>query len=155
MSVFLVFPYFLESQVVASLPTLAMMDYQVDYDNHPIYSKGVVSLYSPILSLVLFSHSLPCTIPPFSCTIRPFSPLYYSRTLYYAHILLCTILSFSPQYYHTQYYSLTFSPAFSSILSHILSLVLSSHSLYYSQSLPCFTLTIFPSSPGVLQGPRG
>ncbi|XP_063844906.1 rRNA N6-adenosine-methyltransferase ZCCHC4-like isoform X2 [Scylla paramamosain] len=38
--VFLVFPYFLEAQVVASLPTLAMMDYQVDYDNHPIYSKG-------------------------------------------------------------------------------------------------------------------
>ncbi|KAG0712652.1 Zinc finger CCHC domain-containing protein 4 [Chionoecetes opilio] len=38
--VLFVFPYFLEAQVISSLPSLAMMDYQVDYDNHPIYSKG-------------------------------------------------------------------------------------------------------------------
>ncbi|XP_050725456.1 rRNA N6-adenosine-methyltransferase ZCCHC4-like [Eriocheir sinensis] len=38
--VLFVFPYFLEAQVVASMPALAMMDYQVDYDNHPVYGKG-------------------------------------------------------------------------------------------------------------------
>ncbi|KAK3878705.1 hypothetical protein Pcinc_016652, partial [Petrolisthes cinctipes] len=35
-----IFPYFMEQQVLSSLPTFTMLDYQVDYDNHPLYSSG-------------------------------------------------------------------------------------------------------------------
>nr|XP_053651509.1 rRNA N6-adenosine-methyltransferase ZCCHC4-like [Cherax quadricarinatus] len=39
-SVLFVFPYFMEQQVISSLPSFTMLDYQVDYDNHPLYSSG-------------------------------------------------------------------------------------------------------------------
>ncbi|XP_065181270.1 rRNA N6-adenosine-methyltransferase ZCCHC4-like isoform X1 [Sycon ciliatum] len=35
-----VFPYFLESQVVETMPSMKMMDYKVDYDNHPIFTSS-------------------------------------------------------------------------------------------------------------------
>ncbi|KAK8726740.1 hypothetical protein OTU49_010036, partial [Cherax quadricarinatus] len=38
--VLFVFPYFMEQQVISSLPSFTMLDYQVDYDNHPLYSSG-------------------------------------------------------------------------------------------------------------------
>nr|XP_045607157.1 rRNA N6-adenosine-methyltransferase ZCCHC4-like [Procambarus clarkii] len=38
--VLFIFPYFMEPQVVSNLPSLTMLDYQVDYDNHPLYSSG-------------------------------------------------------------------------------------------------------------------
>ncbi|XP_076060441.1 rRNA N(6)-adenosine-methyltransferase ZCCHC4 isoform X2 [Oratosquilla oratoria] len=37
---FFIFPYFMEPQVMESLPHYTMLDYQVDYDNHPLYSSG-------------------------------------------------------------------------------------------------------------------
>lgn len=40
LSVFFIFPYFMEPQVLGQLPNFVMLDYQVDYDNHPLYSSG-------------------------------------------------------------------------------------------------------------------
>lgn len=38
--VFWVFPYFMEPQIRNSLPQFEMMDYKVEYDNHPLFRKG-------------------------------------------------------------------------------------------------------------------
>lgn len=38
--VFWVFPYFMESHLKNSLPSLSMLDYKVDYDNHPLFTSG-------------------------------------------------------------------------------------------------------------------
>ncbi|XP_042211965.1 rRNA N6-adenosine-methyltransferase ZCCHC4-like isoform X2 [Homarus americanus] len=38
--VLFIFPYFMEPQVISNLPNFTMLDYQVDYDNHPLYSSG-------------------------------------------------------------------------------------------------------------------
>ncbi|XP_008322197.1 rRNA N(6)-adenosine-methyltransferase ZCCHC4 [Cynoglossus semilaevis] len=35
-----VFPYFFEPRILECLPTLTMLDYQMDYDNHPLYKHG-------------------------------------------------------------------------------------------------------------------
>ncbi|KAM8881059.1 rRNA N(6)-adenosine-methyltransferase ZCCHC4 [Synchiropus picturatus] len=35
-----VFPYFFEPRILECLPSLTMLDYQVDYDNHPLYKHG-------------------------------------------------------------------------------------------------------------------
>lgn len=35
-----VFPYFMEPQILSFMPGFTMLDYQVDYDNHPLYSSG-------------------------------------------------------------------------------------------------------------------
>ncbi|XP_038132377.1 rRNA N6-adenosine-methyltransferase ZCCHC4 [Cyprinodon tularosa] len=35
-----IFPYFFEPRILECLPSLAMLDYQVDYDNHPLYKHG-------------------------------------------------------------------------------------------------------------------
>ncbi|XP_068164429.1 rRNA N6-adenosine-methyltransferase ZCCHC4 isoform X2 [Antennarius striatus] len=35
-----IFPYFFEPRLLACLPSLTMLDYQVDYDNHPLYKQG-------------------------------------------------------------------------------------------------------------------
>ncbi|KAM6908873.1 rRNA N(6)-adenosine-methyltransferase ZCCHC4 [Xenentodon cancila] len=35
-----IFPYFFEPRILESLPSFAMLDYQVDYDNHPLYKHG-------------------------------------------------------------------------------------------------------------------
>jgi hypothetical protein len=42
----LAFPYFNEDAVHAALPTLAMLDYRVDYDNHP-YASPLFSCHAP------------------------------------------------------------------------------------------------------------
>ncbi|CAL8377294.1 unnamed protein product [Gadus morhua 'NCC'] len=34
------FPYFFEPRILECLPSLVMLDYQVDYDNHPMYKQG-------------------------------------------------------------------------------------------------------------------
>ncbi|MED6281644.1 rRNA N6-adenosine-methyltransferase zcchc4 [Characodon lateralis] len=35
-----IFPYFFEPRILECLPLLIMLDYQVDYDNHPLYKHG-------------------------------------------------------------------------------------------------------------------
>ncbi|XP_022063926.1 rRNA N6-adenosine-methyltransferase ZCCHC4 [Acanthochromis polyacanthus] len=35
-----IFPYFFEPRIQEGLPSLTMLDYQVDYDNHPLYKHG-------------------------------------------------------------------------------------------------------------------
>ncbi|CAL4137201.1 unnamed protein product, partial [Meganyctiphanes norvegica] len=35
-----IFPYFMEPQILSFMPGFTMLDYQVDYDNHPLYSSG-------------------------------------------------------------------------------------------------------------------
>ncbi|KAJ3663199.1 hypothetical protein Zmor_007503 [Zophobas morio] len=39
--IFWVFPYFMEPQILNSLPNFVMLDYKVDYDNHPLFQDGV------------------------------------------------------------------------------------------------------------------
>ncbi|KAJ3585222.1 hypothetical protein NHX12_013943 [Muraenolepis orangiensis] len=34
------FPYFMEPRILECLPSLVMLDYQVDYENHPMYKGG-------------------------------------------------------------------------------------------------------------------
>lgn len=38
--VFLFFPYFMEPQILNSLPHYNMADYKVDYDNHSLFKDG-------------------------------------------------------------------------------------------------------------------
>lgn len=38
--IFWIFPYFMEPQILNSLPELAMLDYKVGYDNHPLFQDG-------------------------------------------------------------------------------------------------------------------
>ncbi|XP_060521921.1 rRNA N6-adenosine-methyltransferase ZCCHC4 [Cylas formicarius] len=38
--VFWVFPYFMEPQIINSLPNYRMLDYKVEYDNHPLFQNG-------------------------------------------------------------------------------------------------------------------
>lgn len=40
MRVFLIFPYFMERQILNRLPDYSMLDYKVDYDNHPLFQDG-------------------------------------------------------------------------------------------------------------------
>uniref|UniRef100_A0A3Q3X8E1 GRF-type domain-containing protein n=1 Tax=Mola mola TaxID=94237 RepID=A0A3Q3X8E1_MOLML len=35
-----IFPYFFESRILECLPSFTMLDYQVDYENHPLYKHG-------------------------------------------------------------------------------------------------------------------
>jgi hypothetical protein len=35
-----IFPYFMEPQVLASCPDFSMLDYKVNYDNHPLFASG-------------------------------------------------------------------------------------------------------------------
>ncbi|KAF6715487.1 Zinc finger CCHC domain-containing protein 4 [Oryzias melastigma] len=35
-----IFPYFFEPRILGCLPSFTMLDYQVDYDNHPLYKHG-------------------------------------------------------------------------------------------------------------------
>ncbi|KAK3912785.1 rRNA N6-adenosine-methyltransferase ZCCHC4 [Frankliniella fusca] len=35
-----IFPYFMEPMIVNNCPTLVMLDYKVDYDNHPLFQQG-------------------------------------------------------------------------------------------------------------------
>ncbi|XP_061620353.1 rRNA N6-adenosine-methyltransferase ZCCHC4 isoform X2 [Phyllopteryx taeniolatus] len=35
-----IFPYFMEPRILACFPSLTMLDYQVDYDNHSLYKHG-------------------------------------------------------------------------------------------------------------------
>ncbi|KAM8900532.1 rRNA N(6)-adenosine-methyltransferase ZCCHC4 isoform 5-T11 [Spinachia spinachia] len=35
-----IFPYFFELRILQCLPSCIMLDYQVDYDNHPLYKHG-------------------------------------------------------------------------------------------------------------------
>lgn len=35
-----IFPYFFEPRILECLPSFTMLDYQVDYDNHPLYKHG-------------------------------------------------------------------------------------------------------------------
>lgn len=37
--VFWVFPYFMEPHILNSLPDFVMLDYKVDYDNHPLFTR--------------------------------------------------------------------------------------------------------------------
>lgn len=37
---FWIFPYFFEPRILQSSPGFAMLDYQVDYDNHTVYKHG-------------------------------------------------------------------------------------------------------------------
>ncbi|XP_063237537.1 rRNA N6-adenosine-methyltransferase ZCCHC4 [Bacillus rossius redtenbacheri] len=38
--VFWIFPYFMEPQILATFPDYHMSDYKVNYENHPLFSKG-------------------------------------------------------------------------------------------------------------------
>ncbi|XP_078071689.1 rRNA N(6)-adenosine-methyltransferase ZCCHC4 isoform X2 [Mustelus asterias] len=38
--IFWIFPYFFEPRILQCFPTLGMLDYQVDYDNHALYKHG-------------------------------------------------------------------------------------------------------------------
>ncbi|XP_070710678.1 rRNA N6-adenosine-methyltransferase ZCCHC4 [Pempheris klunzingeri] len=40
MPIIWIFPYFFEPRILECLPSFAMLDYQVDYDNHPLYKHG-------------------------------------------------------------------------------------------------------------------
>ncbi|XP_037538011.1 rRNA N6-adenosine-methyltransferase ZCCHC4 [Nematolebias whitei] len=40
MAMIWIFPYFFESRILECLPSFTMLDYQVDYDNHPLYKQG-------------------------------------------------------------------------------------------------------------------
>ncbi|XP_036002077.1 rRNA N6-adenosine-methyltransferase ZCCHC4 [Fundulus heteroclitus] len=40
MPIIWIFPYFFEPRILECLPSLTMLDYQVDYDNHPLYKHG-------------------------------------------------------------------------------------------------------------------
>ncbi|KAK5848723.1 hypothetical protein PBY51_006315 [Eleginops maclovinus] len=40
MPIMWIFPYFFEPRILECLPSLTMLDYQVDYDNHPLYKHG-------------------------------------------------------------------------------------------------------------------
>ncbi|XP_063590168.1 rRNA N6-adenosine-methyltransferase ZCCHC4-like [Penaeus indicus] len=42
--VLFIFPYFMEPQVLHNLSDFVMLDYQIDYDNHPLYSSGPKSM---------------------------------------------------------------------------------------------------------------
>lgn len=35
-----IFPYFMEPMIVTSCPSMSMLDYKVDYDNHPLFQQG-------------------------------------------------------------------------------------------------------------------
>lgn len=35
-----IFPYFFEPRILECFPSFTMLDYQVDYDNHPLYKHG-------------------------------------------------------------------------------------------------------------------
>ncbi|XP_003458875.1 rRNA N(6)-adenosine-methyltransferase ZCCHC4 isoform X2 [Oreochromis niloticus] len=35
-----IFPYFFEPRILECFPSFSMLDYQVDYDNHPLYKHG-------------------------------------------------------------------------------------------------------------------
>ncbi|XP_013910857.1 PREDICTED: zinc finger CCHC domain-containing protein 4-like, partial [Thamnophis sirtalis] len=35
-----IFPYFFEPRILEFFPSFTMLDYQVDYDNHPLYKHG-------------------------------------------------------------------------------------------------------------------
>ncbi|XP_078588631.1 rRNA N(6)-adenosine-methyltransferase ZCCHC4-like [Branchiostoma floridae x Branchiostoma japonicum] len=35
-----IFPYFMEHRIVGSLPSYRMLDYKVEYENHPLYQEG-------------------------------------------------------------------------------------------------------------------
>lgn len=37
--VFWIFPYFMETHILNSLPDFVMLDYKVDYENHPLFTK--------------------------------------------------------------------------------------------------------------------
>ncbi|XP_005815225.2 zinc finger CCHC domain-containing protein 4 isoform X1 [Xiphophorus maculatus] len=52
-----IFPYFFEPRILECLPALTMLDYQVDYDNHPLYKHGKTGRrQSPVR---LFTNILP------------------------------------------------------------------------------------------------
>lgn len=36
-----IFPYFMEPQILNSLPNFHMLDYKVDYENHPLFQDGL------------------------------------------------------------------------------------------------------------------
>ncbi|XP_038647395.1 rRNA N6-adenosine-methyltransferase ZCCHC4 [Scyliorhinus canicula] len=38
--IFWIFPYFFEPRILRCFPSLSMLDYQVDYDNHALYKHG-------------------------------------------------------------------------------------------------------------------
>ncbi|XP_051530171.1 rRNA N6-adenosine-methyltransferase ZCCHC4-like isoform X1 [Myxocyprinus asiaticus] len=40
MPIIWIFPYFFESRILECFPSFSMLDYQVDYDNHPLYKHG-------------------------------------------------------------------------------------------------------------------
>ena len=35
-----IFPYFLEPKILEHMPSLTMLDYKIEYDNHPFYQGG-------------------------------------------------------------------------------------------------------------------
>ncbi|XP_060749983.1 rRNA N6-adenosine-methyltransferase ZCCHC4 [Tachysurus vachellii] len=40
MPIIWIFPYFFEPRILDCFPAFTMLDYQVDYDNHPLYKQG-------------------------------------------------------------------------------------------------------------------
>lgn len=46
LAIFLIFPYFMEPQILNSLPNFFMLDYKVDYDNHPLFKGDAKKLGS-------------------------------------------------------------------------------------------------------------
>lgn len=36
-----IFPYFMEPMIIDSYSSMSMLDYKVDYDNHPLFQHGI------------------------------------------------------------------------------------------------------------------
>lgn len=60
LSVFWIFPYFMESHITNSLPDFQMLDYKVNYDNHFSFKKNGRKHGSPIR---IFTNVFPSLIP--------------------------------------------------------------------------------------------
>ncbi|GFS02167.1 zinc finger CCHC domain-containing protein 4 [Elysia marginata] len=43
-----IFPYFLENRIVENMPSLSMLDYKVDYDNHNLFNNNHKQKGSPV-----------------------------------------------------------------------------------------------------------
>ncbi|KAK3728056.1 hypothetical protein RRG08_022108 [Elysia crispata] len=55
-----IFPYFLENRIVNNLPSLSMLDYKVDYDNHNLFNNNHKQKGSPVR---IFTNILPAKFP--------------------------------------------------------------------------------------------
>ncbi|XP_034254878.1 rRNA N6-adenosine-methyltransferase ZCCHC4 isoform X2 [Thrips palmi] len=62
LSLMWIFPYFMEPMILDSNPSMSMLDYKVDYDNHPLFQQGHKGRKygSPVR---IFTNILPSKLP--------------------------------------------------------------------------------------------